>query len=124
MILTGKNWTTKLTEARLMSTLSGNPVHVDKDVFVWNGELFDRATAVIALLKVYNKVPLPNSARQGLYDRYTDRFGVEHDDYGVDPSASANIWFYRKCKAIKAAKETRTTEDVKQQLITLHTTYA
>ena len=60
--------------ANLISKLSGKPVHIQDDVFAWNGILIDRATAVVALLKIYNQVPVGDSIKLNTARKYADKF--------------------------------------------------
>ena len=106
-------------KAKLMSTLSGNPANVCDDVFVWNGHIMDRATAVVAMLKTYNQLPVTTQAKQKLYVNCKKKFGTVTDDV-TEEEIGANIWFHSKCLAIKESRATRTNEDIKQLLIYLH----
>ena len=125
MSLTEQQLTTKIAQAKLIAQLSGNPVHVADDIFIWGDKIFDRATAIVTLLKVHNKLPVNNASRINLYKQYSKRFDVDGDDSDhTDISTTANIWFSRMCRTVKSAKEKRSPEDIKQQLVTLHTTYA
>ena len=58
---------TESNQAKLLSHLSSRPARVRDDVFVWNGCLIDRATAVVALLKINNQVPVGDSVKLRLY---------------------------------------------------------
>jgi len=115
---------TDIKQAALMSRLSGRPAQVTGDVFVWNGRIVDRASAVVALLKVYSQVPVSTSAKVKLCDQYHQKFG--HDDSGfvisTDDTSStrSEIWFYKLCKAIKGEVAVRTDTEIKEILISLH----
>jgi hypothetical protein len=116
---------TDYNQALLVSRLSGLPVNVSDDVFVWNDKIIDRATAVVALLKVYNQVPVGDNAKRRLYKQYQKKFKAvckektflvaneEHADSG-------NIWFYQVCKRIQKSAATRTNDEIKNILISLH----
>jgi hypothetical protein len=110
---------TDIDQAALMSKLSGVPAQVQADVFVWNGVLVDRATAVVSLLKVYSQVPVSTSAKNQLYNKYIQKFNHEPRSLSVTDDNS-EIWFYKLCKKIQGEVKTRTSEEVKQILIGLH----
>lgn len=114
---------TDLQHAYLLSKLIDNPVKVDKDVYMWNGYVMDRETAVVALLKVYSQLPVSDSAKQSLFENYKKRW--QDNKYAVDPnkeefSDRSGTWFFILCKNIKGKIYKRTPFDIKQQLITLH----
>lgn len=121
MNLTAQYSATDIKQAALMSRLSGVPARVQDDIFVWNGILIDRASAVVALLKIYNQVPISTAAKTKLHSLYSDKFSkaastmvIDHDQDQVD------IWFYKLCKTVQGEVKTRTPEEVKQILIGLH----
>lgn len=114
---------TDLQHAYLLSKLIDNPVKVDKDVYMWNGYVMDRETAVVALLKVYSQLPVSDSAKKSLFENYKKRW--QDNKYAVDPnreefSDRSGTWFFILCNGIKGKVRKRTPFDIKQQLITLH----
>jgi hypothetical protein len=112
---------TDLNQARLMSRLSGKPAIVSDDIFMWNGILVDRASAVVALLKVYNQVPVSTLAKTKLHQTYIDKFADQESTVlRGDSRTNSDIWFYKICKAIKGNVAERSAEDVKNILISLH----
>lgn len=117
---------TDIAQARLVSHLSGRPAKVQGDVFVWNGHLIDRATAVVALLKVNNQVPVGDSIKMRLHQAYETRFkqyNHTEDLVGIiddEPPKSARIWFNILCRAIKGKDSALTSDQVRQILIELH----
>ena len=116
--------------ANLISKLSGKPVHIRDDLFAWNGILIDRATAVVALLKIYNQVPIGDSIKLNISKKYLDRFkNFEHLPMYVDVYAEevfnddeklSRIWFNKVCKIVKGNVTELPKETIKQILITLH----
>jgi len=117
--------------ANLVSKLSGKPVHIQDDLFAWNGILIDRATAIVALLKIYNQVPVGDSIKLNTAKKYSAKFkNFEHLPMYVDVYATeeiinnvetlARIWFNKLCKIIKGDVKELPKETVKQILITLH----
>jgi|LauGreDrversion4_2_1035121.scaffolds.fasta_scaffold09674_1 hypothetical protein len=129
MNLTQQLLDTELGQAALVSKLSGKPAHVFEDVFAWNGKVLDRATAVIALLKVYNQVPIGDSIKMNAYNRYHERFNsIKQSDFFVDvffdetrdPATESRIWFNKICTTIRGDVKELPNETVKQILVTLH----
>ncbi len=118
---------TDINQAKLISQLSGRPACVQDDVFIWNGHLIDRATAIVALLKINNQVPVGDSVKLRLHQRYNQRF-LKHGDIedmvhistDDDPETASRIWFNIICRTIKGANELLPAETVKQILIDLH----
>ena len=117
--------------ANLISKLSGRPVHVQDDVFAWNGILIDRATAVVALLKIYNQVPVGDGIKLNTAKRYTTKFKNFQDlpmyvdvyateEIANSPETMARIWFNKLCKIVKGDVKELPQDAVKQILITLH----
>jgi len=117
--------------ADLVSKLSGKPVHIQDDLFAWNGMLIDRATAIIALLKTYNQIPISDSIKLNSSRKYLEKFkNFEHlpmyvDVYAVEDVANsaetlARIWFNKVCKIAKGDVNELPKETVKQILVTLH----
>jgi hypothetical protein len=117
--------------ADLVSKLSGKPVHIQDDLFAWNGMLIDRATAIVALLKVYNQIPIGDSIKLNSSRKYLTRFKhFEHlpmyvDVYATEDIANnaetlSRIWFNKVCKIIKGDVNELPKESIKQILITLH----
>lgn len=117
--------------ANLVSKLSGKPVHIQDDLFAWNGMLIDKATAIVALLKVYNQVPISDSIKLNASRKYLEKFkSFEHlpmyvDVYAVEDVTNsvetlARIWFNKVCKTIKGDVNELPKETVKQILVTLH----
>jgi len=117
--------------ANLVSKLSGKPVHIQDDLFAWNGMLIDKATAIVALLKVYNQVPISDSIKLNASRKYLEKFkNFEHlpmyvDVYAVEDVTNsvetlARIWFNKVCKTIKGDVNELPKETVKQILVTLH----
>ncbi len=112
-------------QALLISKLSGMPTKVDNDVFVWNDKIIDRATAIVALLKVYNQVPVGETAKRRLLKQYLKKFEAVCKERIIcveneENSESSSIWFYKVCKRIQGAVSTRTNEEIKNILIKLH----
>ena len=99
MSLTAVFSDTDLGQAKLLSQLSGKPAKVQDDVFIWNGHMIDRATAVVALLKINNQVPVGDNVKIRLHEQYDRRFSQYRDTEdlvgveGEDPPQSARIWF-------------------------------
>ena len=118
---------TEINQAKLLSHLSSRPARVRDDVFVWNGCLIDRATAIVALLKINNQVPVGDSVKLRLYRVYRDRFMnydmaerlVSIND--ENPETAARIWFNVICRTIKGTSEILSPSVVKQILVDLHT---
>lgn len=119
---------TEINQAKLLSHLSSRPARVRDDVFVWNGCLIDRATAVVALLKINNQVPVGDSVKLRLYRVYRDRFSnYEMAERLVNinnenPETAARIWFNVVCRTIKGSSEILNSSIVKQILVDLHST--
>lgn len=115
---------TDIKQAALMSRLSGRPAAVTGDIFVWNGRIVDRASAVVALLKVYSQVPVSTAAKERLCNQYHQKFSNEDSDFviSVDDASStrSEIWFYKLCKAIKGEVAVRSETEIKEILIILH----
>jgi hypothetical protein len=116
---------TDISAAKLLSKLSDRPTLVSADVFVWRGHLIDRATAVTALLKVNNQVPVNDSVKMRLQFNYNQRFR-DHFDEGFlnvasdeQPDTSARIWFNYVCREIKP-KSVLDPVQLKNVLIDLH----
>jgi hypothetical protein len=129
MNLTQRLLDTELGQAALISKLSGRPALVFDDVFAWNGKVIDRATAVLALLKVYNHVPVSDGVKMATFERYSNRFdSIKESDYFIDvyfedtrdPAKEARIWFNKLCTAIKGDITEFPKESIKQILVTLH----
>jgi hypothetical protein len=118
---------TDINQAKLISQLSGRPARVQDDVFIWNGHFIDRATAIVALLKVNNQVPVGDSVKLRLHSNYNARF-LKHGDIedmvhirtDDDPETASRIWFNMVCRTIKGASELLPPATVKQILIDLH----
>jgi len=117
---------TEINQAKLMSQLSGRPAHVKADVFVWNGRLIDRATAVVALLKTNNAVPVSDSVKMQMHYNYLQKFRSYEDSEDLmfdnpdrKPDENARIWFNAVCRAIKKP-EVLPNDVMKQILIDLH----
>lgn len=117
--------------ANLVSKLSGKPVHIQDDLFAWNGILIDRATAVVALLKTYNQIPIGDSIKLNSAKKYSDRFkNFEHlpmyvnvyvtEDIANNAETLARIWFNKVCKTVKGDVNELPKDVVKQILVTLH----
>ena len=120
---------TELGQAALLSKLSGKPALVFDDVFAWNGKVVDRATAIMALLKVYNHVPVSDTVKLSAYKKYNNRFDpIRESDFFVkvyadedkDIAREARIWFSVMCRVIRGDIESLPKETVKQILVTLH----
>lgn len=117
---------TDINQARLVSHLSSRPAKVVDDVFVWNGSLIDRATAVVAFLKVNNQVPVPDSVKMRLHEAYEQRFAAYEDTEDLvgitddQPDKSARIWFNMLCRIIKGKSGPMSKDLVKQILVDLH----
>jgi len=129
MNLTQRLLDTELGQAALISKLSGRPALVFDDIFAWNGKVLDRATAVVALLKVYNFVPVSDGVKMATFERYSNRFdSIKNSDYFIDiwfedtrdAAKEARIWFNKLCTAIKGDVMELPKESVKQILVTLH----
>ena len=117
---------TDINQARLVSHLSGRPAKVADDIFVWNGSIIDRATAVVAFLKVNNQVPVPDSVKMRLHEAYEQRFAAYQDSEDLvgitddQPDKSARIWFNMLCRIIKGKSGPMSKDLVKQILVDLH----
>lgn len=129
MNLTQQLLDTELGQAALISKLSGRPHPVFDDVFAWNGKIVDRATAIIALLKIYNQVPVNDSVKMTVFEKYTKRFNaIKDSDFFIDvyfedtrdPAKEARIWFNKVCAAVKGDVAELPKETIKDILITLH----
>ena len=129
MNLTQTLLATELGQAALLSKLSGKPALVFDDVFAWNGKVLDRATAVMALLKVYNHVPVSDTVKLSAYKKYNKRFNpIKESDFFVgiyaddnqDVEREARIWFSVICRAIQGDVKELPKETIKQILVTLH----
>ncbi len=117
----------EIGKARLLSQLSGRPAHIAGDVFVWNGCIIDRATAIVALLKANNQVPVSDGVKmtmhQNFYEKFKDFEETENlvfNDTDRDPAVNARIWFNAVCRTIKKTTESLPNDVVKQILIDLH----
>lgn len=119
---------TEINQAKLLSQLSGRPAHVNADVFVWNGRLIDRATAIVALLKTNNAVPVSDSVKMQMHSNYLQKFRLYEDSDDLafcfdnpdrPPDENARIWFNAVCRAIKK-QEVLPNDLMKQILIDLH----
>lgn len=117
---------TEINQAKLLSQLSGRPAHVKEDVFIWNGCLIDRATAVVALLKTNNAVPVSDSVKMQMHYNYLQKFRLYEDSEDLmfdnpdrPPDENARIWFNAVCRAIKKP-EVLPNDVMKQILIDLH----
>lgn len=116
---------TDVSAAKLLSKLSDRPTLVSADVFVWHGHLIDRATAVTALLKVNNQVPVNDSVKMRLQFNYNKRFKDYPDEEFLNvaddqpPDTSARIWFNYVCREIKPRGVLDPTQ-LKNLLIDLH----
>ena len=118
-----------LGPALLLSQLSGRPINVAGDIFVWNGVIMDKATAIVVLLKAYNQVPVNDNVKLSLYTKYQTTFqkyngstvyvGVYHGEN--DMKSIGRMWFSRLIKRAKGGVDTMPSETVKQILISLHT---
>lgn len=117
---------TEIEQASLLSKLSGRPAHVKNDIFVWNGSLFDRATAIVALLKTNNSVPVSDSVKMQMHSNYLEKFGLYEDSENLvfnnpdrPPDENARTWFNAVCRKIKKP-EVLSSDVLKQILIDLH----
>jgi len=129
MNLTQQLLDTELGQAALISKLSGRPHLVFDDVFAWNGKIVDKATAIIALLKVYNQVPVSDSVKISVFEKYSNRFdAIKQSDFFIDvyfddtrdPAKEARIWFNKVCTAIKGDVAELPSNQIKEILVTLH----
>lgn len=129
MNLTQQLLDTELGQAALVSKLSSRPQPVFDDVFAWNGKIVDKATAIIALLKVYNQVPVSDSVKISVFEKYANRFdAIKQNDFFIDvyfddtrdPAKEARIWFNKVCTAIKGDVAELDSNQIKDILITLH----
>jgi len=129
MNLTQRLLDTELGQAALISKLSGKPAHVFDDIFAWNGKVVDRATAVLALLKVYNQVPVSDTVKMSVFEKYANRFdSIKESDFFInvyfddtrDPAREARIWFNKVCTAVKGDVAELPGDQIKDILITLH----
>jgi hypothetical protein len=117
---------TDIGQAKLLSQLSGKPAKVQGDVFIWNGHIIDRATAVVALLKINNQVPVGDSVKMRLHQAYDTRFAAYEEQEELvkivddQPDKAARIWFNILCRKVKGTNTGMSPEEVKQILITLH----
>lgn len=115
----------EIAQAKLMSCFSQRPAHIKQDIFAWNGYLIDRATAVVALLKANNSVPVNDGIKMRLLENYRQRFAgyvdlEKYADSTDQPDQVARIWFSGVCRAIKPQKEMLTPAEIKSILISLH----
>jgi len=117
---------TEINQAKLLSQLSGRPSHVKEDVFAWNGHIIDRATAVVALLKTNNAVPVSDSVKMQMHWNYNKKFKHYEDTEDLvfnnpdhTPDTNARIWFNAVCRVIKKP-EVLSNDVMKQILIDLH----
>lgn len=117
---------TEINQAKLLSQLSGRPAHVKEDVFAWNGHIIDRATAVVALLKTNNAVPVSDSVKMQMHWNYNKKFKQYEDTEDLvfnnpdnTPDTNARIWFNAVCRVIKKS-EVLSNDVMKQILIDLH----
>lgn len=125
MNLTAQISDTDINQAKLVSKLSGRPAHVDGDIFVWNGHLIDRATAIVLLLKTNNQVPVGDSVKLNMHKNYNTKFqqfkdrehwaDIAHDEADV----AARMWFGLIGRELKRDVPF-TPDQVKQILIDLH----
>jgi hypothetical protein len=132
MNLTPQHLDIDFHSADLISELSGKPVHIQDDLFAWNGMLIDRATAIVALLKVYNQIPISDSIKLNSARKYLERFKhLEHLPMYVNvydtvevtivgAETMARIWFNKVCKIAKGSVDELPKDVVKQILVTLH----
>lgn len=116
---------TDIAQAKLVSKLSNRPARVHGDVFIWNGILIDRASAIVALLKINNQVPVNDSVKCRLYQNYETKFMELQDKIKIkteetDATTLAKVWFHRLCSTLKNNELLKNSE-VKQILIDLHT---
>ena len=118
-----------LGQALLLSQLSGRPINVADDVFVWNSVIMDKATAIVVLLKAYNQVPVNDNVKLSLYTKYQTTF-QKYSGSNVyvsvyqgenDMKALGRMWFSKLIKRAKGGIDTMPSETVKQILISLHT---
>ena len=114
---------TDLDHAYFLSKLVPNPVKVTDGVYIWNGILLDRETAVVILLKMYSQLPVSTSAIEKLFENYKKKY--QYQKYAVKIVSeqifdNPSNWFYHICYDIRGNVLTRTAEDIKQQLINLH----
>ncbi len=117
---------TDIKQAQLISQLSARPARVREDVFVWNGCLIDRATAIVALLKINNQVPVADTVKLRLYKVYRERFSdydlaerfTSIDNENIE--TAARIWFNVICRTVKGSSELLNSSAVKQILVDLH----
>jgi len=95
-----------LGQALLLSQLSGRPINVADDVFVWNSVIMDKATAIVVLLKAYNQVPVNDNVKLSLYTKYQTTF-QKYSGSNVyvsvyqgenDMKALGRMWFSRLIK--------------------------
>jgi hypothetical protein len=114
-------------QAKLLSLLSERPAHIVADVFVWNGCIIDRATAIVALLKANNHVPVNDGVKMRMHQNFYDKFkqleeteDLVFNDYDKDPVANARIWFNLVCRVVKRKTDALPNEVIKQILIDLH----
>lgn len=117
---------TDISVAKLLNKLSDKPTLVSADVFVWHGHLVDRATAVVALLKNNNQVPVSDHVKQQMQQNYNRRFSQYTDEeflnVGTDqqPDVSARIWFNHVCRKLRGRNPALPPEELKNLLIDLH----
>ena len=117
---------TDISAAKLLNKLSDRPTLVADDVFVWHGHLVDRATAVVALLKTNNQVPVSDHVKMQMQHNYNKKFQQYTDEKFLNvasdekPDASARIWFNYVCRELNAGKPVMTPESLKNVLMDLH----
>ncbi len=117
----------EISKAKLVSQLSGRPAHIVADVFAWNGCVIDRATAIVALLKANNQVPVNDGVKMRMHQNFYDKFKhfeeteeLVFNDMDKDPAVNARVWFNFVCRKIKQNTESLGNDVVKQILIDLH----
>jgi hypothetical protein len=117
---------TDIAQAKLVSQLSGRPAKIHDDVFIWNGHMIDRATAVVAFLKINNQVPVGDGIKMRLHQAYDQRFAAYDEQEELvniadeQPDKAARIWFNILCRKIKGKSAALSHEEIKRILIDLH----
>lgn len=129
MNLTAQFLDTDIKQAALLSYLSGRPAWVREDIFIWNGHIIDRATAIVALLKVKNQIPVSDGVKKRMYKNYVKKFEqyadleelLDHDKETIDEETKSRVWFNRICRIIKTENLQSLSNDItKNILIELH----
>jgi hypothetical protein len=117
----------EIEEARFLSLLSGDPVLVKDDIYIWNGVLVNRAAALVALLRIYCQLPVNNYLKTTLFRGYSIKFREVDEKYLLKNTlddryqiGEQGVWFYELCGRIKGNIDHRSEQDIKRLMILLH----